>query len=202
MRALRPIADDLQYDFRKLILDRGKRLQQQFVPFTGMRFPTLRITGSSGSLSERRKHFRVNPVIDDRGVHPRAGALDHLVANFFADANHRACRAIHRSRYPGTPLPGPAFNLSAGKRIETMHRHHEGYFQLPAEQQGGVAAGQSGMGMDHVHGMRSMQAPDLSQQSGETEKRPKLTVPIRPEEKKSAPTVPAPQTSPAAAPPR
>ena len=96
-----------------------------------------------------------------------AGARDHLVADFFADANHRACRAIYRSRYAGTPLSGPAFNLPGGKGIQAMHRHHEGYFQLPAEQRGGVAARQSGMGMDHVHGMRTVQAPDLRQQPGE-----------------------------------
>ena len=81
-----------------------------------------------------------------------------------------------------------------------MDRDHERYFQFPAEQRSGVAAGQSGMSVNHI-------APDARHADAGSpaagwrkEKLPHWIDPSRREARKNAPIVPEPRSSLAARP--
>ncbi len=143
------------------------RSQQQFMPFDRYEISHAEDHRRLRLALGRSKHFRIDAVVQNGCIHPSAGALDYLTADFLTHANNRAGGTIHGLRNPDAPLPGIAAHLPGRKGIQPVDRDHERYFQLPAEQRSGVAARQGGMGMDHVHRMLLMQPPDLRQKAGE-----------------------------------
>ncbi len=144
----------------------GKCSQQQIVTFDrdqishGQHHQRVRL------VLWRRKHLRIDAVVENGCVHRSRRACEHLFPNFLAYTNHPARRAVNRSRYPSTPSSGVAFDLPGREGVQSMHRDHERYFQFPAEQRSCVAAGQSGMRVNQVHRMRSMQTTDFRKQPG------------------------------------
>src|SRR5712691_10035677 len=105
-------------------------------------------------LKARVEHCWIDPVVNHsrKAFCFRSG--NNFVANMSTHANNPAGGSINHSRYAFAPLAGGTLHLSGGEGVKAVYGDNIGNFEFPAQECGGMPAGQRPMGVDQVNMVR------------------------------------------------
>ena len=126
-----------------------------------MRFPTVRIKASAGSVSSGLNSWGSTPLYKTVVLFSSgAPSATWVRTRSLTQMTARAARYTDLETW-AHHLPADALYLPRGESIQTVHRHYKRNSQFPAQQPGSVAAWQGSVSMNQLHRMFSMQTPDV-----------------------------------------
>src|SRR5438094_1590105 len=166
-RTFGTIANNFATQSRMALLNRTESSQQQFVTLTGDKIADAEYDIGRQRIQFWIENMWINSVVNHGGRKWPTGVSFYFLAHSFADANNRARRAVDLLRNSLTPLACVSTDLVCKKSIQPVHCNHKWNTQLAAQQCCRVAARQSGMGVNKIYGVPSMNPSNCVENTGE-----------------------------------